>query len=367
MNFFRLGHEKTKCTRICQPRYIVSSIVIMSIQEIKEAPIDSQTIEESFKTLRRFINPTPFRSYERMNRDFGLQCFVKHDHHLPTGSFKVRGGLTLLAKLKEQRVSEVVTYSTGNHGLSIAYTAKAHDITPIVVLPNQASQVKASAISDCGASLIFRGDSFDEASQHAFELALSRGAYLVHPANEPVLISGVGSCFAEMLDQEPDLDFVIIPLGGGSEVASAVKYIEDKGLPTRVIAVQAQESCAAFLSWQSGAIISSSNGTAAGGFATGSAYELPFSIYKNGLYDFVLLSEEEIMSAIGLAWYYTHSLVEGAGAAALYVAFKLREKLKGKKVGIQMSGANASVEELRAAISRRESEFGIKLRQPTLD
>jgi len=125
-----------------------------------------------------------------------------------------------------------------------------------------------------------------------------------------------------------------------------------------IYAVQAETSSAAFLSWKSGVIRSSGNSTFAGGFATGTGYEIPFEIYKDELEDFVLLSEPEIYEGIALAAYYTQNLVEGAGAATLMAAIKLKEQLKGKKVVLQFSGSNASPEEITKAYHLPEFRQG---------
>ncbi|MEN8199846.1 MAG: pyridoxal-phosphate dependent enzyme, partial [Thermodesulfobacteriota bacterium] len=147
----------------------------------------------------------------------------------------------------------------------------------------------------------------------------------------------------------PDLEAMIIPIGAGSEAAAAVTVLKAINPGIEIYAVQAEESCAAYLSWQAGSIQAADNKTFAGGFATGTGYELPFAIYGDDLADFVTLSEEEIYEGIALAAYYTQNLVEGAGGSTLMAALKLRDRLKGKKVALQFSGCNASAEEIRRA------------------
>ncbi|MGP9591363.1 pyridoxal-phosphate dependent enzyme, partial [Halomonas sp. AOP42-B2-16] len=193
------------------------------------------------------------------------------------------------------------------------------------------------------------GRNFDESSQVVSEISSSKGYYYVHPANEPHVVNGVGTEFLEIIEHLPEVDAVILPLGGGSEVASAVTTLKSIESKIRVYAVQAELSCAAYKSWREGRIIESENKTFAGGFATGTAYDTTFSIYKNALEDFVLLSEIDILQGIALAAYYTKNLVEGAGSSTIMAAWKLREQLAGKKVVLQFSGANASSEELKRA------------------
>jgi threonine dehydratase len=138
------------------------------------------------------------------------------------------------------------------------------------------------------------------------------------------------------------MEVVIVPLGAGSEAAAAITALRDRCPKAMIIAVQAESSPAAYHSWVEKRICHAPNETFAGGFATGKAYEVPFAIYKDGLDDFVLLTEDEIYDGIGAAFYYTHNLAEGAGAATIAAAYKIRDMLSGKKVVLQMSGCNAS-------------------------
>lgn len=318
----------------------------MKFENFKEKSITWRSIKQRHSFLKNYFSPTPFREYNALNRDVGASFYIKHENHLPTGTFKIRGGITLLSELKKAGVRSVVTYSTGNHGLSIAYASRIFGISATIVLPNSANPAKAELISREGANLVYKGNVFDETTEFAHILADKNNSYFIHPANEPLLLEGVGTGFKEMSDCVPDLDYIFIPLGAGSEVASAVTYFKGRGLKTKIIAVQALSSCAAYLSWKNGRMTSSSDSTFAGGLATGNAYSLPFYIYKNSLYDFILLSEEELRIGIKLSWKYTHNLVEGAGGAALAAAWKSRDQLKGKKVGIQMSGCNADIKNI---------------------
>ena len=159
--------------------------------------------------------------------------------------------------------------------------------------------------------------------------------------------------FLEILEELPDLEVLMIPLGGGSEVAAACGVIKRIKPELELIAVQAEASQAAYLSWKAGQIVTAPNRTFAGGVATGTAYELPFALYKDALADFVLLTEEELYQGLALAAHHTRNLTEGAGSATLRAAVKIRAKLAGKTVACQVSGGNASGAELREAYSRQ--------------
>lgn len=302
--------------------------------------------------LRKFLSPTPLRQYKSIDRIVGAQLFVKHENHNPTGTFKIRGGINLMHHLKAMGVKGVTTYSTGNHGTSVATSARMFGLAAVVVVPKKSNPLKVQSIKDAGAELIEYGIDFEESSEKVAQLVRERELYFVHPANEVHLINGVATEFIEILEMVPDLDTMIIPIGAGSEAAAAITVLKQIRPDIEIIAVQAQASSAAYQSWKEKKIISAPNTTFAGGVATGTAYEVPFSLYKDALTDFVLLTENELYQGIALAAHHTRNLTEGAGSACLRAAIKIRDRLRGKKVAIQMSGGNASGSELQEAMKQ---------------
>ncbi len=309
--------------------------------------------------LKPFLSPAPLRRYPDLDRKIGAQVFIKHENQNPTGTFKIRGGLNLMHHLKNCGTKGVITYSTGNHGTSVAASAARFDVQAVVVVPEGSNPLKIRAIKDAGATLIEHGQSFEEAGEKVAQLVEEQGLYFVHPANEAHLINGVATEFIEIIEKVPDLDTLIIPIGAGSEAAAAITVMKQACPQVSIIGVQAEASQAAYLSWKQKKILSSPNTTFAGGVATGKAYELPFSLYKNGLEDFVLLTEEELYQGIALAAHHTRNLAEGAGSACLRAAFKIRDSLKNKKVAVQMSGGNASAHELQKAMTLPCLETGM--------
>jgi threonine dehydratase len=247
----------------------------------------------------------------------------------------------------------VITFSTGNHGLSIAQSASWLGINATVVVPENNNPVKNRSIKSTGARLIEAGSTFEEASDVVNQLSEEYDLYFAHPADEPHLINGVGTEFIEIIEAVPDLDACILPIGAGSEAAAAITVLKKINPNIQIFAVQAKSSCAAYQSWKSGNIVASSNTTFAGGFATGTAYKVPFQIYKDNLTDFILLTEDEIYQGIALAAYYTHNYLEGAGASTIMAAIKLKKYLNGKKVALQFSGCNASPDEIIKAYNSR--------------
>ena len=321
------------------------------MKDLKEYPISIAEVVRARSIVKRSIKPTQLIRYQGFSRAIQAEVYVKHENHNPTGSFKIRGGVNLLHHLKKRSINGVITFSTGNHGLSIATAAAWSGIEAVVVVPENNNPAKNRAIKETGAELIEAGQTFEEAAETVDKLCLERGLYYAHPADEPHLINGVGTEFLEVIEDLPDIDVMIVPIGAGSEAAAAITTLRAFRPNVEVIAVQAESSPAAYHSWKEKKILSADNNTFAGGFATGKAYETPFAIYREGLSDFVLLTEDEIYESIGIAFHYTHNLAEGAGASALMAAIKLKNRLKGKKVVLQMSGCNASPDEVSTAVS----------------
>lgn len=301
--------------------------------------------------LKKHLHPTPLRQYQSLDRLVGANVFVKHENHNPTGTFKIRGGINLMHRLKADGVKGVITYSTGNHGTSVATSAKMFGLKAVVVLPENSNPLKVMSIKDAGAEIIECGRDFEESGKKVAELVEEKGLYFVHPANEVHLINGVATEFLEILEMIPDLDTLIIPIGAGSEAAAAISSMKTIRPDIEIIAVQAEAAPAAYQSWKHKVIKTATNTTFAGGIATGTAYEVPFSLYKNALTDFILLSEEELYQGIALAAHHTRNLAEGAGSSCLRAAVKIRDRLKNKKVAVQMSGGNASAAELNKAMN----------------
>jgi len=330
----------------------------MKMNDLKNYPISLAEVVRARSIVERFLKPTQLVRYEGLSKALQAEVYVKHENHNPTGTFKIRGGVNLLHHLKEKGIHGVITYSTGNHGLSIATAARWFGLEAVVVVPEHNNPVKNRAIKESGAELIEAGRSFEEAAATVERICQERELYYAHPANEPHLINGVGTGFLEIIEGLPDIDVMIVPLGAGSEAAAAITTLRAFRPDVGIVAVQAHSSPAAYNSWKEKRIRSAQNRTFAGGFATGKAYEIPFAIYKSGLDNFILLTEKEIYQSIGLALYYTHNLAEGAGASPTMAAFKLRGYVKGKKVVLQMSGCNASPDEISKAITYRSFREG---------
>tara|TARA_B110001454_G_scaffold138971_1_gene129105 strand:+ start:203 stop:1069 length:867 start_codon:yes stop_codon:yes gene_type:complete len=279
------------------------------------------------------------------------EVYLKHEEYLPLGAFKGRGGINLLANLSdEEKERGLITASSGNHGQSMASACKLFGVKAIIGLPEDANPNKVAVMRALGAELVFHGADFDAARLHCETLAKEEGYRFVHPVNDPLLIAGVGTQALETLEDLPDVQVLMLPLGGGSGVSGACIVAKGIDPSIEVLAVQSEQAPAGYLSWKQGQIVEAEMTTFAEGIATRSGYELAQSIIRELLDDFLMVSDEEIHRAIGTLVDKAHTLAEGAGATALAGAIKYPEKVKGKKVAITISGGNITAEQLSQSL-----------------
>jgi threonine dehydratase len=297
----------------------------------------------------RLVTPTPLLRHPLLAQETGLDIFVKHENHNPTCAFKVRGGLNLIGSLSPDERRGVITASTGNHGQSIAVASQREGVPCTVVVPRGNNPEKNAAMRASGAEVIEVGKDFDEAREHVEQIQAERGLRYVHSANEPLLIAGVGTYALEVFQELPDVDVILVPIGGGSGACGCAIVRTAVGSRAKVIGVQAARADAFARSWKGGArVVGDQADTFAEGMATRVTFDLPFGILKRELDDVIALTEDELAEGVRLALRATHNLAEGAGAAPLMAAMKLRDQLSGKKVVCIMSGGNID----RATLNR---------------
>jgi len=303
-----------------------------------------QDVLKARKIISRYLLRTPLYSYASLSRLLGAEVYIKHENHQPIGAFKVRGGINLISQLSlEERNRGVITASSGNHGQSIAYASRLFGVRAIAVCPENANPDKMESIKNLGAELILHGEEFDDSRIYAEQMAQEKGYRYVHAGNEPLLIAGVGTLHLEILEDLPDVDIIITPIGGGSGAAGACIVAKAIRPTIRVIGVQAELAPAVYLSWKEGREVIRPSKTSADGLATRSPFKLPLEILRDLLDDFLLVSEAEIARAVLTLLEKTHNLAEGAGASPLAAALKVRESLAGKKVVLVMSGGNLTL------------------------
>jgi threonine dehydratase len=322
----------------------------MKIPEFKDVLLAQQRI-------RPYLPRTPLHSFPAVNDLVGTEVYIKHENYQPIGAFKVRGGINLISQLSaEERAQGVIAASTGNHGQSVAFAARLFGVQARIVVPEKANPGKVAAMQGMGAEVIFHGATFDQARLHCEALAQEHGYRYIHAGDEPLLIAGVATEVLEMLEAQPSLQVIVVPIGGGSGAAGACIVAHAVNPTIRVIGVQSEASPAAYKSWRQRRLVEAPNRTLAEGLATGTAFALPQAILWEALDDFVLLRDEEILQAMVWMVERAHTLAEAAGATPLAAAYNLRNELKGKKVGLVCSGGNTSLEHLRQALNSTKDE-----------
>jgi len=316
-------------------------------------PVPTLTdVLEARLRIAPYLRPTPLYRYAALDELLGAEVHVKHENHQPIGAFKVRGGVNLVAQLDPaERGRGVVTASTGNHGQSIAFAAGLFGVRATICVPEDANPVKVASMRGLGADLVFHGRDFDDAREHCETLATEHGYRYVHSANEPALIAGVGTEALEILEEQPGIEAIVVPIGGGSGACGTCIAAKAINPAVRVIGVQSEQAPAAYRSWREGALVEDRMETYAEGLATRTAFELPQRILRDQLDDFVLVSDDELRAAQRTMIESTRNLIEAAGASPLAAALKLRDELGGKRVVLIASGGNVSPAQLRELLA----------------
>jgi threonine dehydratase len=300
----------------------------------------------------RVVRPSPLMRHPLLAAETGLEIFVKHENHNPTGAFKVRGGLNLVGQLSPDERRGVITATTGNHGQSIALACQREGVPCTIVTPVGNNPEKNAAMRALDAKLIEVGRDFDEAREKVEQLQHEQGLRYVHSANEPALVAGVATYALEIFEELPDADVILVPIGGGSGACGCGIVRSGLGSSAKIIGVQAERADAFARSWHGSArVVGEKADTFAEGMATRVTFDFTFGILKKELDAIVTLTEEELAEGVRLALRATHNLAEGAGAAPLMAAMKLRDRLAGKNVVCVMSGGNIDQRTLKRVLA----------------
>jgi threonine dehydratase len=305
------------------------------------------------RIVSRYLPRTPILPSLSLSKLLGCQLHLKFENHQPIGAFKVRGGLNLVASLETgERARGVITASTGNHGQSIAYAAHTFGIRAVILMPEASNPDKVESMVNLGAEIVFFGQDFEDARLKAEQLARDQGMYYVHPANEPLLIAGVGTYGLEIVEDLPEVQTIIVPIGAGSGICGTAIVAKSINPHIRIIGVQAEKAPSVYMSWREQRLIDTpSCDTFAEGLATRTAFELPLSIIHDLVDDIVLVSEKEMQQAIVLLLAKAHTIAEGAGAASTAAAIKLKDRLQGQTVACVVSGGNLPLSTLQRIIA----------------
>lgn len=307
-------------------------------------PINYKDAAAARDRIRPYLTRTPLRRYPALDEEVGrgVRVWVKHENHQPTNAFKVRNALSVMTSLTDEQIDRgVVAATRGNHGQGLAWAGQLLEVPVTICVPEGNNPEKNLAMRGFGAELIESGQDYDEAVEVAERLVEERGLYLVHSTNNARIIAGAATITLEILEDERDLDALVVAVGGGSQAVGAIAVAGELRPDLEIYGVQAERAPAIHDSWHAGEMQSrDSADTIADGLATRHCYEYTFSALREGLTDFITVSEDQLLAAMSLLLRTTHNLSEPAGAAGLAGLVALAPRLEGKRVGIILSGSN---------------------------
>jgi threonine dehydratase len=328
--------------------------------DVIETPLTEEVREPTFddilaarRLIERHLPRTPLYESISLGRMLGLKLFIKYENHQPVGAFKVRGTVNKVLNLTpEERLRGVVTGSMGNHGQGVCYGARLIGVQATVVMPEKANPDKVEAMRNLGAEVVFHGEDFEEATEHARELEREKGYVYFHAANDPWIVAGHGTIGLEMLEDTPDLDVLVVPVGAGGLISGVALAAKTMNPVIEIIGVQAKNCAPFYRSRREGRLVSAESAkTFAEGLASRNPTPLPFRMIDRLVDDLVVATEEELRQAIVLLLEKTHNVAEGAGAAGTAGVVQLHERLVGRKVGTILSGGNIPREMLERALT----------------
>jgi threonine dehydratase len=303
---------------------------------------DLGQLERAHGVVGAAMPPTPAYAWPLLAERLGASVIVKHENHTPTGAFKVRGGLVYLDRLKRERphVAGVISATTGNHGQSLAFAASRYGVPVTIYVPHGNSVEKNRAMRAFGADLVEHGEDFQSAREEAERRAEDAGLHMV-PSFHPDLVLGVATYALELLRKAPDLELLYVPIGQGSGICGCILARDLLGRATEIVGVQSTEAPSYALSFAAGMVVrTNSSDTRADGIATRAPDADALAIIRKGASRIVQVTDDEVAAAVRAYWTDTHNLAEGAGAAALAAALQEKAKLRGKRVGLILSGGN---------------------------
>jgi threonine dehydratase len=299
-------------------------------------------LEAAAAFVHETLQPTPQLEWPLLSERCGARVVVKHENHLPTGSFKVRGGLVYMRDLRarDPSVRGVIAATRGNHGQSVAFASRRLGLSATIVVPHGNSRDKNAAMRAQGATLIEHGRDFQAALEHARALAARESLHLL-PNFDPALVRGVASGMLELFGAAPDLDVLYVPIGLGSGICAALDARDALGLRTRIVGVVAERAPTYALSFAAGHPVSTDSAdTVADGLAVRVPNADALVRVRAGAERIVAVSEAEIRAAIRTYFSDTHNVAEGAAAAALAACLRERASVAGRRVGLVLTGGN---------------------------
>jgi threonine dehydratase len=321
---------------------------------------DLAELERAHELVRQAVPPTPAHAWPLLAERLGTRVVVKHENHTPAGAFKVRGGLVYVDRLKQAqpKVRGLISATRGNHGQSLAFSCHRNGLPVTIYVPFGNSVEKNRAMRAFGAELVEHGDDFQAAREEACRHAERAGLHMV-PSFHPDLVLGVATYALEMLRAAANLDVLYVPIGQGSGICGCIRVRDLLGLKTEIVGVQSTLAPSYALSFAAGTVVATeSSNTLADGMATRIPDAEALAIIRKGASRIVQVTDDEIAAAMRVYWTDTHNLAEGAGAAPLAAAVQEKRKLKGRRVGLVLSGGNIDFDLFRTWVMAESAAAG---------
>jgi threonine dehydratase len=323
-------------------------------RDLIQSPLTAQELHAAAAFVAAALPATPQLRWPLLAARTGCDVVVKHENHLPTGAFKVRGGVWVMQQLQTHypQMKGVVAATRGNHGQSVAFAAERAGLRAVIVVPHGNNPDKNRAMRALGAELVEAGEDFDTALEEARRLAHA-DSLLFLPSFHPLLVQGVASYALELFGACPELDAVYAPIGLGSGLCGLIAARDALGLDTEIIGVVAAEADAYARSFETGQVVATrSADTLADGLAVRIPDATALAFMRQGVSRIVRCSEASILAAIKAYFEDTHNLAEGAGAAALAALCQEHRDMKGKRVAVILSGGNIDPPTLLRALGQ---------------
>jgi threonine dehydratase len=315
---------------------------------------DLRGVLQARNVISRYLKPTPLFFSAELSSLLGCEAYVKLENLQPIGAFKIRGGINYMHNMHELASKNgVIVASTGNHSQSIAYAGRLYGVKVRVVMPEGIPELKVRGVQAQGGEVITKGRFLDESRDYAKKLAKENGYLMVGGANEPLLVEGVATMHLEVIEELPEVEVVINQVGGGSGLAGACVVYKTMSPGVRIFGAQAEGAPAFYRSWKGGTIVSTEGvNTKAEGLALATAYDATLRVVKDKLEDVVLVSDDEMMRAVRVLFETTRQVAELSGSASTAAAFKIKERIRGKKVVMMLTGGNIAPELLAQILQK---------------
>jgi threonine dehydratase len=299
------------------------------------------SLETAASIVYRTLAPTPQRRWAMLDARCGASVWVKHEHELPTGSFKIRGGLVYFDHLATRGgVRHVVAATRGNHGQSVALAASRYRMKATIVVPHGNSEDKNRAMRALGAEVVEEGHDFQSALEAAAAMAAERGWTLV-PSFDDLLVRGVASYSLELLRAVPDMDLLYVPIGLGSGICGAIQARDELNHPARIVGVVAAGAPAYARSLEQNVPVSCESTTRiADGLACRTPHPDALAMIRRSAERVVEVTDDEIEEAMRVVYDDMHAVAEGAAAAAFAALLRERDGNAGRTVGVVLTGSN---------------------------